>query len=118
MTPSAAQIEKYFPSKGKEIRKLLDGRKNPEEYESVQYWIRQCYHRPKEHELILCAVDEVLNTCGVETIRKGTRPLLDYCNTGESYNATIGYRYDSDNFCITSWGDFVENYQRRHGKID
>ncbi len=120
MTPSVKTIEKYFPGKGKEIRNLLDGTRDPKEYPAVRAWVSKCYNEPNRVEQILCAVDSVLGTHGVECIfkRGGIRPLLDYCNTGETYNATIAYRHDTCNFVITSWGDFVETYERRHGRLD
>ena len=47
---------------------LIEGKINPEFYSDVRSWVRQCYHKPKEQELIHCALNEVLEAHGVEAI--------------------------------------------------
>lgn len=73
-------------------------------------------------ECRLAALDELLTTCGVETI--DTSEHIDrywfhcracYLNTGDTYNTTILFDTKKDRFYLTSWGDFVESLE---GKKD
>jgi hypothetical protein len=70
----------------------------------------------------LAALDELLGTHGVESIR--TTEHIDrywfdcracYLNTGDTYNTTILFDTKKDRFYLTSWGDFVESLE---GKKD
>ena len=97
----------------KRIRGLMDGSIDPETSESVQRWLRQCYHRPNDTELKMCAIDDTFETHGVEAImsENGIRCRAAYCNTGDTYCTTILFDYRSGTFKLTSWGDFVEAYK-------
>lgn len=68
----------------------------------------------------LCALNEILGTHGVESIR--TSEFIDrywfdcraaYLNTGDTYNTTILFDTKKDRFYLTSWGDFVESLDGR-----
>jgi hypothetical protein len=37
-----------------------------------------------------------------------------YVNTGDTYSTTIVYDVERDKFYVTSWGDWVEAWERRH----
>lgn len=39
-----------------------------------------------------------------------------YVNTGDTYNATVVYDVERDAFYCTSWGDWLEAYERRIGR--
>lgn len=97
-------------SKRQEIRGLLHGEIDTYTYESVITWVSKCYHEPELIERIMCAMNEILNTHGVEAIWHDGKLMATYCNTGEAYTATIVYRYDLDSFQVTSWGDSVGKY--------
>jgi hypothetical protein len=78
-----------------------------------------CYNDPYDggmwrRTMMLHAIDEILGTCGVEALgpvdmHKG--PPFEYCNTGETYAATIVYSRDSDMLRIASWGDVAERHE-------
>ena len=54
-------------------------------------------------------IDEVLGTFGVEYIPHGhgmKSPAIEYCNTGDPYNATV--MHIRDRYVIGCWGDWVE----------
>lgn len=54
-------------------------------------------------------IDKILNTCGVEYVPCGqgaNSPPFYYCNTGDSYAATVVKMRGK--FRVTSWGDIVE----------
>lgn len=102
------------------IRGLMIGAISPFTIAQTEAWRRQCYHEPHETapETIMHAIDGVLETCGTEAIwsnRSCTRPVAEYCNTGDSYAATVLYDYMSETYKITSWGAWIERYGRRYG---
>lgn len=117
--PSATTLQRIVPGHHREtalrLRRLLDERDEPENYESVQTWIRQCYHRPRGLALVLEAANEILEGHGVEAIRcQGDARLHgEYINFGGSYVETLIYDHDVDRFLVWSWGDFVERAERR-----
>lgn len=102
------------PKQEKQIRGLVNGSIEPDDFDSVDAWIRQCYHRPAETELIMKAIDEVLETCGIEAIWSESFsdkcPQFTYCNTGDSYALTVLYDYFESKFIVSSWGDTVEKH--------
>ncbi len=70
----------------------------------------------------LAAADRLLGTHGVECVRQGAAldsvggaPVLHYCNTGDSYESTIAYDVGRGRVLITSYGDWVETWEARHG---
>lgn len=97
-------------SKRQEIRDLLHGDIDTFSYESVRKWTMQCYHVPDLLERLMYALDEILRTYGVEAIWHDGTLMAVYCNTGQSYDATMVYRYDKKYFSVDSWGDLVEKY--------
>lgn len=72
-------------------------------------YVRQCYHAPPIHMVKMYAIDELLNTYGVEGFTEHG-VSVDYCNTGDSYAATICrvVRKGRATYRVTSWGDIVE----------
>ena len=88
------------------IRCLVAGVSSPKTFNNVDRWIRQCYNDPSEDEQIMCAIDQVLGTCGVE---HDDTLDIDYCNTGDSYANTVILR-DGDYFA-GSWGDLAERFK-------
>lgn len=98
------------------LRKLLEGRLDPESFASVQQWRAQCFHwPPRRFEMVLCAANEILGTHGVEAI-EGTEHVdnysgcfcVSYCNTGDTYAATLLYDHRTGRYSVGSWGDVVE----------
>jgi hypothetical protein len=98
----------------KRIRELIDKTISPLTSEAVQKWIRQCYNRPSDNELIMCAIDETLNTFGVEAIEG---EWIDhyhqniqavYCNTGDTYSSTVFLCYKHEKFLIMSYYDYYK----------
>jgi len=78
---------------------------DPERFPETANWERRCYHTPSRRELVLAAIDECLETFGVEGFQT-RRGWLSYCNTGDSYAPTVCER--DGIFFIASWGDIVE----------
>jgi hypothetical protein len=110
------RIPRVTREQAKRVRGLMDGSIDPETSEAVCRWIRQCYHRPSDYELAMNAINETIETCGVEAI-ESEKIWIDsyhhnivavYCNTGDSYCPTVLLDHRSMQYRITSWADFVE----------
>lgn len=117
--PSVSRIEKLLEvsrEKATEVRGIIDGTRDPECYESVQKWMKQCYHRLSEVEIRMEALNEVLDGCGVEPIRvEGAHVdsyhfdiVATYVNNGDTYKPTVMYDTRKERFELTSWGAWVE----------
>ena len=106
--------EQFGPDTARIVRGLCTGDIDPDSY--CRAWIRQCYHYPRESDRIMEALNSVLDGHGVESIQG--RKWLDnyhgdhcacYVNMGDTYDATILLDYDTGNYRLTTWGDYVEN---------
>lgn len=79
-------------------------------------WISDCYNKPRRIDLILSALNELLECSGVEAFRSGNGAqwaIAEYLNTGDTYAATVLFRHDTGTFRLTSWGDFFERNEKR-----
>ena len=74
-------------------------------------YLMQCHNMPKPYETSLHMYDEVLDTCGIESIRHLGEYVMDYCNTGESYHNTVCYDIQQKQFLICSQADFLESLE-------
>jgi hypothetical protein len=90
------------------VQGLIDGSIDPEQerFPRTSLWVRSCYHRPKQKEIILSAIDETIETFGVEGFELSDGTFVSYCNTGDSYAATVVLM--NGQFQVASWGDLVE----------
>lgn len=103
------------------VRRVLDGRDDPEQYPKVARWVRECFSQPDTVALKLAACDELLDTCGTESMRaegEWDRYYQDtvaiYCNNGQSYNPTVLYDVERDVFYVVSTGDWQQTAERNH----
>lgn len=94
--------------KSNKIRGVIRGEIPTRSFESVQCWIRQCYHEPKWSERAMCALNEIIGGHGVEVIHKNGEMFCEYVNLGDTYEATIVRYFGSGDFYVRSWGDVVE----------
>ena len=104
--------QRLTPKQEKQIRGLIRGDIEPDDFDSVSAWLFQCHNRPSDTELIMKAINEVLETHGVEAIWNPDFsekwPQFTYCNTGDTYVLTVCYDYFERKFIVTSCGDLVE----------
>lgn len=110
--PSQKTLETAFPGKGKELRDLITGKRDPERfYRSVVDLVMRAYHRPSYSRMLMTAINEVIEGHGVEYIRPkdDDHPSYEYINMGDTYNATILLR-DDGKLIVSSWGDIVEKH--------
>lgn len=78
-------------------------------------WRRSCYNEPRRIELILEALNELLDMHGVEAFRDEdclTQASLSYLNAGDTYADTLLFFHDSGAFRLGCWGDVVERNER------
>jgi len=100
----------------KKVRGLVKEDIDPEEFESVQKWIRECYNRPSQDELIMEALNEVLDGCGPEAIEGSEYVdsyhryfVASYVNMGDTYAGTVILDHRSGRYLLGTWGGFVEH---------
>ena len=77
------------------------------EYPNTNNWVRSCYNLPRNADIILELVNEILHCFGVEGSPDTDGNFLSYVNTGETYDLTLCHY--KGKFIISSWGDIVEN---------
>lgn len=113
MIPSVGTLREIAGDRAAELRRVLE-HKRPSElldaYPSARSWYTGCWNEPPSYLTKLYIADEILGTCGVEGVSEGNSsrsPAFDYCNTGDSYAATLIYIHGKG-FRVTSWGDMVE----------
>lgn len=105
--------------KAAQVHGLISGTIEPESFASVKTWLRQCYSVPRTSSMIMLAINEVTECHGVEAISiEGVwidnyhgSAIATYCNTGDTYAATIMLDSESGEFIISSWGDFLEAWE-------
>lgn len=110
--PSQKTLETAFPGKGKELRDLITGKRDPERfYRSVVDLVMRAYHLPSYSRMLMTAINEVLEGHGVEYIvpKDYDHPSYEYINMGDTYNATILLRNDGK-LIVSCVGDIVEKH--------
>lgn len=101
------------------VRGLIDGMIDPEDFESVQKWIDQCGgSKPRRHEMVMEAINEILDSCGVEAIRGRHVDRFHYdcqaiyVNTGDIYCNTVIRDNETGRFLIDNVGGWIERNER------
>lgn len=106
-----------------QILGIIEDKINPEFYKTVRDWIRECYNKPRELELKMCAINEIMNGYGIEDVQGAWQNgywcsiLADYVNMGDTYIPTIIYHRDKG-WLIMSWGDLVEQIEKEQNEIE
>jgi hypothetical protein len=63
-------------------------------------------------------IDRLLENHGVEYIRDASgAAIAAYSNSGDTYAHTIIRDYATGNYRLTTVGDYVEVYERRHAQL-
>ena len=108
--PSIKTLERAFPGKGRELRRLLESPAAVNQNPAVIQWANSCYNEPRMCEKRMCALNDVAECYGVEYVAPGHNarsPGFEYLNTGDPYCPTI-IRLNSGRYIVSSWGDIVE----------
>lgn len=103
----------YTEEQGRTAAGLLSGQIDPESLSGVSSFIRECYNRPSEDEILRQALNDVLEMHGVENARTAgaAEPDLTYLEAGDTYNLTL-VEYKGDWYCA-SLGDVIESVEGR-----
>lgn len=74
-------------------------------------WSRECFNPPSTRSIRWHAIDELLDTHGIEHLgtHRRTCEHVDYCNAGDAYAATLIFH--GNRMYIGCWGDLVERNQ-------
>jgi hypothetical protein len=120
MELSIKTLAKFFPlEQAKRIRALSTGETSPETYSNVSQWLAQCYNRPSDNELIMCALAQELGGFGTEVINGRYVDdyhqdiQAEYVNMGDTYDITILLDHETGRYILTTMGDWVERNEKR-----
>ena len=118
--PSLKVLVKFFPlEQARKLRALMDGSADPLDYPGVKAWVGQCFNRPRDCELVMAAINEELGGFGVEVIRGRFVDSFyqdiqaEYANLGDTYDITILRDNETGRFHLTTFGDWVERYEKQ-----
>lgn len=95
------------------ITKIHSGKLDPSTFTSCKRWIDQCYNRPSDDELRMCAFNEIMEGHGIEAHfgewQNGYWCDVEftYVNQGDSYAMTIIHHREKG-WMVGSVGDLVE----------
>jgi hypothetical protein len=88
---------------------------NPYAVPGMDDVLRGYYHQPGRNEAIHLAINLLIDGYGIEVIRPDDWDgewLASYVNTGDTYNLTVIYDHRNGDWSITTYGDFVEEFER------
>lgn len=88
---------------------LMVGRLDPRNHSIGDVRYRQCYNPPSREDMILHIANHILGADGVESGELPNGEYLDYCNAGDTYNATLCYHHGE--YDIASCGDIYEDIE-------
>jgi hypothetical protein len=95
--------------------------------EGTRNWIHSCHHRPKPYEIALDAISRLMDGFGVEAaeLHEDEEQVdsyhrnfrFSYVNMGDTCTATILRDHATNEYHITSWGDYIERLERQGVKF-
>jgi len=106
--PSIKTLNIVAQDRARELRELLEKKRKTREYASVQELIKQSYREPFYYDRLMCAANEICNTCGVESFRAKNGDYWEYLNAGDTYTPTLLLNRRTGRLIVSSWGDVVE----------
>ncbi len=118
--PLNTAIKETWPDQADQIIKLIEGDLDPETFASVQSWERQCYTwPPRDSEMIMCAINELLEGHGIEAIRYDDMWIdsyhcdivATYINMGDTYDTTVLLDSATGEYQVTCYGDYLEKIE-------
>jgi hypothetical protein len=106
------------------VHNLINGKIDLQKEESVKKFFKSCYCRPKNDEIIMLIINNILGGCGVEAIMIEEyfddyyqNIIACYCNMGDSYKPTIIYDNKKKKYIIKTVGDYIENLLQNNVEI-
>jgi hypothetical protein len=85
----------------------------PDLFPGTQRWVNQCHNYPSQQELVMSALNDLLEGFGIEAIRDpddSDNIIATYVNMGDTYNGTIVYDMKEEQYVLTTWGDWYEGW--------
>ena len=118
-------LQKSFrisPEQADQINGLINGTVDPQNFSAVEAWVRSCWGMPKHDELVMCAINQIIEGCGVEGLPvEGAwidsyhhNFIASYVNTGDTYSPTILLDHENEEYLLTTLGDFLEQWEIEH----
>jgi hypothetical protein len=108
----------HDPECGVKVAAILNNEAEPDDFEAVRDAQRQQYHGWRGSDAIMHAADVLLEGHGIEYIRDASgSAVAGYVNTGATYATTLLYDIERDAFEVTSYGDWVEAYEKENGRL-
>ena len=102
------------PEQIQTVNYILNGTFDPENFQTVAFWVSICYNKPNSDELKLHAINEIIKGYGIESIRTSKWKnghwcdiLCTYVNMGDSYIPTV-IHHRKHGFMVSSIGDVIE----------
>lgn len=113
MLPSIKTLSKAFPPDvARQARKVLEMSHAELSVHPVgSSRISECYHHPKWYDVRMTILNSVCGTYGVEGFQDSKGNWLTYLNNGDTYTPTI--LYWKGKYIVSTWGDIVEQEERR-----
>ena len=95
----------------------LESRLKDSDIPGTLAWIRKCYNRPREAEILEHACDELIGGFGTEVlIWDGMWPAWSYVNAGDTYDPTLTFEWSGCSIVrvrVECWGDRIEALERK-----
>lgn len=102
------------PEQIETVNYILNETFDPETFQSVKTWLSQCFNKPNSDEMKMCAINEVLEGYGIESVRTSKWKngywcdiLCTYVNMGDSYIPTV-ILHRKHGFIVACIGDINE----------
>lgn len=114
--PSIKTLTEVFGDRAKEARLLLECKLSTRDYKSVQEWEAQCHNIPPYSARLMCALNEIAETYGVEPLWEIDDvfwPSYEYLNAGDTYATTLIRNNKTGTITVGCWGDIVEKHPNR-----
>jgi hypothetical protein len=96
------------------VNLILHGTLDPETFSDVAYWVLHCFNKPNSDELKMCAINQVLEGYGIESVRTSKRKngywgdiLCTYVNMGDANLPTV-IHHRKHGYMVASIGDVIE----------
>ena len=104
----------------KMVLDLIHRNRHPRDFEEYRKLTRGMYHHPTWVEAVLMLADSWdEGSFGVESIETEHGELKAlYLNTGDTYSPTILWDESSGHFYLTTWGDWLEDTERKMSELD
>lgn len=92
---------------------VIDPYNVEDRFPKTQRWCNQCHNPPSQNELIMAALNDVLDGHGVKAIfdpDDSFNLIGTYVNQGDTYAGTIVYDHEEEAYCLSTWGDWYEGW--------